>query len=169
MPASDVTVVGSATVWWTAHMTDEPDAVAADGLPAKRVGLRPGSMTDEHKKALEDGRARGRKVRAYLEALERSKPKPGRPITREGLQKRIDELGPRIAAERNALDKLALVQKKIDLEQRLADLEDPIDMAPLEDDFVEVAVEYSRTRNISVEAWLEMKVPRSVLKRAGML
>jgi len=150
-------------------MTDDSDTPAADTPPAKRVGLRPGSMTKEHRIALEMGRKRGRTVRAYLEALERSKPKPGRPITREGLQKRIDELGPRIDGERDPLEKLALVQKKIDLERRLADIDDPIDITPLENDFVEVVVEYSRAKKISVEAWLEMKVPRSGLKRAGML
>jgi len=61
------------------------------------------------------------------------------------------------------------VQKKIDLERRLADIDDPVDITPLEDAFVEVVAEYSRAKKISVEAWLEMKVPRSVLKRAGML
>lgn len=150
-------------------MSDDSDAPAGGAPPAKRVGLPPGTMTQEHKDALRDGRARGHAVRSYLEALERSKPKPGRPITREGLQKRIEDLGPRIADEKNALEKLALVQKKIELERRLADLEDPIDITPLEDKFVEVAVEYSRAKSISAEAWLEMKVPRSVLKRAGIL
>ena len=150
-------------------MTDDSETPAGGTPPAKRVGPPPGSMTDDHKKALEAGRTRGRKVRAYLEALERSKPRPGRPITREGLQKRIDDLGPRIAEERDAIEKLTLVQKKIDLERRLADIDDPVDITPLEDDFVEVVAEYSRAKKISVEAWLEMKVPRSVLKRAGML
>ena len=150
-------------------MSDDSDAPAGGAPPAKRVGLPPGTMTQEHKDALKEGRARGHTVRTYLEALERSKPKPGRPITREGLQKRIDELGPKIDDERDPLEKLALVQKKIDLERRLADIDDPVDITPLEDAFVEVVAEYSRAKKISVEAWLEMKVPRSVLKRAGML
>ena len=42
---------------------------------------RPGQMSDEHKAALAEGRAQGRAVRAYLEALEANKPRRGRKRT----------------------------------------------------------------------------------------
>lgn len=147
-------------------MIDENTAPGT--APTKRVGLPPGTMTQAHKDALREGRERGRIVRAYLEALERSTRGRGRPITREGLEKRIADIGNRIETEKDPLDKLALVQKKIDLQQQLKDLDQPIDIAALEDEFVGVAAEYGAAKRISVEAWLELKVPRSVLKRAGI-
>lgn len=149
-------------------MNDE--TTAPEGTPpAKRVGLPPGSMTDEHKRALREGRERGRIVRAYLEALQRTTRGPGRPVTREGLEKRIDEIGRRIDAEKDPLEKLTLVQRKIDLQQQLKDLDQPSDISALEDAFVGIAAEYGTAKKISVEAWLELKVPRSVLKRAGIV
>ena len=48
-------------------------------------------MTDEHKAALERGRAEGRVVRDYLEALRNSKPKRGRKRTPESIKARSDE------------------------------------------------------------------------------
>lgn len=152
-------------------MTEDPTAPAdAEASPPKRrVGLPPGTMTEAHKAALREGRERGRIVRAYLEALERSTRGRGRPITREGLQKRIDDLGPRIEREKDPLAKLALVQEKIDRQQQLKELDEPIDISGLEEEFVGVAAEYGAAKGISVEAWLELKVPRSVLKRAGIV
>lgn len=150
-------------------MTDETTDAASPEPEKRRVGLPPGTMTLAHKEALSEGRRRGRIVRTYLEALQRSKRPRGRPITREGLQKRIEEIGPRIEAERDPLEKLSLVQKKIDLQQQLKDLDEPVDISALEEEFVGVAAQYGEAKGISAEAWLELEVPRSVLKRAGIV
>jgi hypothetical protein len=150
-------------------MTDRPDTPAADTPPAKRVGLPPGRMTVAHKEALKEGRRRGRIVRAYLEALQKSTRGRGRPVTREGLERRIAELGPKIDAAPDPLAKLELVQKKIGLQQQLTDMDAPVDISDLEAQFITVAKEYGDAKNISVEAWRELKVPRLVLKRAGIV
>ena len=47
-------------------------------------------MTDEHKKALAEGRTQGRAVRSYLDALETTKPKRGRKRTSDSIKKRLD-------------------------------------------------------------------------------
>ena len=52
----------------------------------------PKVMTDEHKAALERGRAEGRVVRDYLEALRNSKPKRGRKRTPESIKSRLDKI-----------------------------------------------------------------------------
>src|SRR5690606_39660524 len=46
-------------------------------------------MTDEHKAALARGRAEGRIVKEYLEALRASKPKRGRKRTPDSIKKRL--------------------------------------------------------------------------------
>lgn len=144
-------------------------APTGDAPTKKRVGLPPGSMTAEHRRALAEGRRRGRIVRAYLEALQKSTRGRGRPVTREGLERRIAELGPKIDSAPDALAKLELVQKKIGLQQQLTDMDAPVDISELEAEFITVAKEYGDAKNISVEAWRELKVPRSVLKRAGIV
>jgi hypothetical protein len=52
----------------------------------------PKSMTDEHKAALERGRAEGRVVRDYLEALRNSKPKRGRKRTPDSIKSRLTKI-----------------------------------------------------------------------------
>ena len=49
-------------------------------------------MTDEHKAALAEGRAQGRAVRAYLEALETNKPKRGRKRSPASMRTRIEAI-----------------------------------------------------------------------------
>src|SRR5687768_11502085 len=49
-------------------------AVSGNGSVVKR-GSRVGSMSDEHKRALAQGREESRAVRAYLEALEAQGPR----------------------------------------------------------------------------------------------
>ena len=46
-----------------------------------------GTMSDEHKAALAEGRNQGRAVRRYLEALEQNKPKRGRKRTADSVQR----------------------------------------------------------------------------------
>ena len=60
-------------------------------------------MSDEHKAALADGRAQGRAVRAYLEALEANKPRRGRKRTPESMRARIDTWPPQLGPSRAAM------------------------------------------------------------------
>jgi hypothetical protein len=144
-------------------------APTGDTPTKKRVGLPPGTMTAEHRQALAEGRRRGRIVRAYLESLQQATRGRGRPITRDGLQKRLDAIDPKITESSDPLEKLDLVQRKIELQRRLKEFDEPVDLTALEDEFVSVAADYGRAKKISPEAWLEMKVPKAVLKRAGIV
>ena len=124
-------------------------------------------MTDEHKAALAKGRAEGRAVKAYLEALAANKPKRGRKRTPESIGKRLEK----IAAELDDADpmaKLQLVQERMDLEAELERMGEQVDMTGLEDDFVAVAKAYGERKGISYAAWREVDVPAAVLKRAGV-
>lgn len=124
-------------------------------------------MSPEHKAALAEGRSQGRAVRLYLEALESARPKRGRKRTADSIQDRITAIG---AALPNAgpIQKLELVQEKIDLEAELEAPDAQADLTELEDSFVEAASAYGERKGISYIAWRSVGVPAAVLKRAGI-
>jgi hypothetical protein len=124
-------------------------------------------MSDEHKAALARGRAQGRAVRAYLAALGQSA-RPGRRVSREDLERRLAETRERIAAESDPAKRLDLIQKRLDLEERLADRGEDVDLDQLEEAFVGAAKEYAERKGISYSAFREAGVPASVLKEAGI-
>jgi len=134
-----------------------------------RIGLPPGVMTQSHKDALRVGRERGQIVRRYLQALEATKPRRGRPVTPEGLRKSIEKIESSLETEKDPLRKLDLVQAKIKKQQELDEFQSPIDLEAIEAEFVRVAKEYNDAKALSPEAWIELGVPREVLKRAGIL
>ena len=147
-------------------MSDQTSEPSGD---KPRIGLPPGTMTQSHKDALKDGRERGQIVRRYLNAIESAKPRRGRPITPEGLRKSIEKIDANLANEKDPLRKLDLVQSKIKKQKDLEEFESPIDMVALENEFVRVAKDYNDSKELSPEAWLELGVPRDVLRRAGIL
>jgi hypothetical protein len=124
-------------------------------------------MTDDHKAALARGREEGRLVRSYLEALEAHKPKRGRPRTPESLRNRMARV---IAAipDADPLERVQLIQERIDLEHDIAQLESSADPTELEGGFVTAAKAYSERKGISRAAWRELGVPADVLQRAGI-
>ncbi len=124
-------------------------------------------MTDEHKAALAKGRAEGRIVRDYLEALRATKPKRGRKRTPESIQKRLDTIDAELP-DAGAVDELLLSQERRDLEDELASMSEQIDISALEDAFVEVAKSYSESKSLSYAAWRDVGVQPAVLKRAGI-
>jgi hypothetical protein len=125
-------------------------------------------MSEEHKVALAAGRAQGKAVRDYLEALEGSKPKRGRPRTADGVRQQLEAI-PRQLEAADAVSRLQLIQKRIDLEAELDRLSGPgVDIAALEEAFVQVAQAYSQAKGISYAAWREIGVDAGVLKRAGI-
>jgi len=134
-----------------------------------RIGLPPGTMTQSHQLALKVGRERGQIVRRYLKAIESAKPRRGRPVTPEGLRKSIEKIDTDLATEKDPLRKLDLVQSKIKKQKDLEEFESPIDMVALENEFIRVAKDYNDSKELSPEAWLELGVPREVLRRAGIL
>jgi hypothetical protein len=125
-------------------------------------------MSEEHKVALAAGRAQGKAVRDYLDALAGTKPKRGRPRTAETVRQQLDAI-PKAMAEADAVTRLQLIQKRIDLEAELERLSGPsADIEALEQAFVDVAKAYSAAKGISYAAWREIGVDAAVLKKAGI-
>ena len=126
-------------------------------------------MSDEHKAALAEGRAQGRAVRRYLEALEANRPKRGRKRTPESIKKRLDTHRDRDRHGRPAEAALHLVQERIDLQAELEASEQDVDLAELEEDFVDGRQALQRAQGHHLRrvarGWAS---PAGVLKQAGI-
>lgn len=124
-------------------------------------------MSEEHKAALAKGRAQGKAVRDYLAALEQER-KPGRKLDRPAIEARIRDIQDSIDAEPDPAKRVDLIQRRLDLEERLVNLQDEPDLDALEAGFTDVAAEYSERKGISYTAWREAGVPAATLKAAGI-
>lgn len=124
-------------------------------------------MTDEHKAALAEGRAQGRAVRLYLEALEANKPKRGRKRTPDSIKKRLDRVTVELETA-DPLKRLQLTQEQLDLEAELAAGEQTVDLGALEKDFVASAAAYAKRKGISYGAFRSVGVSPAVLRAAGI-
>jgi len=124
-------------------------------------------MTDEHKQALAEGRTQGRAVRAYLEALESTKPKRGRKRTADSIKKRLDVIDAELEGA-DPLKALNLRQERRNLYGELAGIDDKVDLAAVEAGFVAAAKSYGERRGIAYEVWREAGVPPEVLQKAGI-
>jgi hypothetical protein len=124
-------------------------------------------MSAAHKAALAEGREQGRAVRRYLEALERHRPKRGRKRTRESIERRLERIDGDLPAA-GPLQRLHLVQERLDLTQELEGMEAKVDLTGLEAEFVRAAAAYSARKGISYAAWRALGVEPGVLKRAGI-
>lgn len=131
-------------------------------------------MSEEHKAALAEGRDHGAAVRRYLEALA-AKPTRGRPrASRDAatVLARIAHVEERLH-DAGGLERLHLLQERIDLRAELADTEPTGPEAAemrglLEERFVEVAAMYSLRKGLTRAAWREAGVPSRVLDEAGI-
>lgn len=134
-------------------------------MPAKKSAKKTSRrMTDEHKQALAEGRRQGRAVRDYLAALEAESNKPrGRKPTQTP-----DELQARIDTEPDPAKRLDLIQKRLDVEERLAAESESTDLVALERDFVAAVKPYAERKGLSYSALREAGVPAAVLKEAGI-
>ena len=124
-------------------------------------------MSDEHKAALAEGRAQGRAIRDYLEALEAHRPKPGRKRTPESIKKRLAKIDHELGSA-DTMKRLHLTQERMDLEAELAAGDSGVDLSELEAGFVKVAKPYAERKGISYAAWRELGVPAATLKAAGI-
>jgi hypothetical protein len=131
--------------------------------PRKRTS----TMSEDHKAALAEGRTQGRAVRRYLEALEMHRPKRGRKRTSDSIGKRLEKIENELATA-DPLQRLHLVQERLDLQRELETMDGGVDLSELEDHFVGAAGPYSQRKGISYNAWRELGVPPAVLKRAGI-
>ncbi len=123
-------------------------------------------MSEEHKAALAQGRRESRAVKKYLTAL--NSRRPGRPVTLDGLKKKIDSIDTRLENEEDPLKVLDLRQERLDAEDSLEELESREDLDELEKGFAAVAKSYSERKGISYTAWRQTGVPAAVLKKAGI-
>ena len=124
-------------------------------------------MSAQHKAALAEGRAQGRAVRNYLEALEAHKPKRGRKRTPDSIAKRLQKIQGEIDSA-EPMKRLQLVQERIDLERELSTHENKVDLDELEADFIEAAAAYSERKGITYSAWREIGIPAATLSAAGI-
>ncbi|MFP4513349.1 MAG: hypothetical protein ACLFRV_10440 [Acidimicrobiales bacterium] len=124
-------------------------------------------MTDEHKAALAEGRAQGRAVRRYLEALEAHKPKRGRKRTPESIKKRLERIDVELA-DADPVKRLELTQERMDLQSELDASTNKVDLTELESEFVKAAKPYAERKGISYEAFRAVGVPAATLRDAGI-
>lgn len=123
------------------------------------------TMSADHKDALAIGRAEGRTVRAYLEALEANRPKRGRKRTKESIAARLEVLEVEMASA-DPLKRLQLAQEELDLTEELARMDEGVDLGDLEAEFVKVAKSYASRKGISYAAFRQIGVPAATLKEA---
>jgi hypothetical protein len=133
-------------------------------MPAKKASK---GMSDEHKAALAEGRAQGRAIREYLEALETHRPKRGRKRTAESVKKRLERVETELF-DADPIRRVALIQERMDLENELQAADGGVDLVALERDFVKFAKEYSSRKGISYNAWREVGVSPTTLRAAGI-
>ena len=124
-------------------------------------------MSDEHKAALAEGRAQGRAVRSYLEALDAHRPKRGRKRTPDSMRARLAKIEATIDTA-DPMTRLQLVQERLDLAAAIAAAETTVDLTALEEGFIAAAAGYGERKGISYAAWREVGVPAAILKRAGI-
>lgn len=125
------------------------------------------AVSDEQKVAMAEGRAQSRSIAPYLEALEAHKPKRGRKRTTESIDKRLAAIDHELE-DANQIKRLSLVQERLDLLAERETLQREVDLSNYEEDFVRNAKSYGERKGISYQAWRELGVPASVLKRAGI-
>jgi hypothetical protein len=137
------------------------------GTPVAKKVQKRFSMSDEHKAALAEGRAQGRAIRDYLAAVETGR-KPGRRVDKDAVEARIADIQSSIDEEPDPTKRVELIQKRLDQEAKLIELQDDVDLESLEEGFVDAAQPYSERKGITYAAWREAGVPAAVLKRAGI-
>jgi glutamine synthetase type III len=126
-------------------------------------------VTQEHKKAMAEGRQQAAAIRTYLDALESQAAgrKRGRPRTAESIQNRLAALAEQIS-NADPLKRVQLIQEKMDLENELYQMEQVVEPEMFEEDFVAAVKGYSERKGITYHAWRELGVPAATLKRAGL-
>lgn len=125
------------------------------------------AMSSAHKQALANGRAEGRIIREYLEIVEATRPRRGRKRTPESITRRLSL----IATEMKTADpvtKVRLIQERLNLRSELAGMKSKAEVAAAETKFVKVVKKFSDRNDITFDAWREVGVSPSVLKKAGI-
>lgn len=130
-------------------------------------------MSDEHKAALEAGRSKSRKVKAFLVAnKQRNAPKKrGRKRSLEAIQSRLEAIQLELV-DADVLKEVQLIQEEANLERELKEqtgtnLSDG-DFEALRQDFILVALDYSVAKGIARSTWRKVGVDAKTLTDAGI-
>lgn len=123
-------------------------------------------MSEQHKAALARGRAESRAIKGYLNAL--AARRPGRPVTKESLEKRLEKVNGKIDDTGDPLEKVELIQSRLDIEKALDEVTSADDLMSLQRGFIEHASAYSERKGVSYTAWREAGVPAAILREAGI-
>ncbi len=123
-------------------------------------------VTPAHKKAMKEGRRRKAVVDRYLEAVNKPK-RRGRKVSKAELERRLHKAEAELAGATGA-DRVLTAQRIRDLQARLDEKSETVDISALERDFVKVAKEYGESKDLSYGAWRDAGVPPEVLKKAGI-
>lgn len=126
-------------------------------------------MSDEHKAALAAGREGSRAVRAYLDALDHTKPRRGRKRTGETVAKQLATVESKLASA-SGLTRLELLQRRRDLRAELGALEHDggVNLDALKEGFVRFGKDYAMRKGIDYQTFREFGVSPTVLKDAGI-
>lgn len=133
-------------------------------MPAK---AKKRTMSDEHKAALAAGRAEGKAIGDYLDAIAAHKPKRGRKRTADSVKKQLADVEAKLDDARGTA-RVELIQRRRDLEVELAGMSATPDLTKLEAAFVKHAKAYASRKGIKKEAFKEAGVPADVLAKAGI-
>jgi hypothetical protein len=115
-------------------------------------------------------RAEGKIIRDYLNALDARAELDGRRgprITPERIQGKIDSINEQLVHAKG-VNKLQLVQAKLNLERQLGDLDSSEDLEDLEEQFTAVVARWAERKGISYSALRAVGVPAAVLRTAGV-
>jgi hypothetical protein len=125
------------------------------------------TMSQAHKDALAKGREASRHVRAYLEALERHRPRRGRQRTPESIQRQLAEVDAELGRAA-PMRKLELIARRMQLDAELQSKNHKVDLATLRRNFIRYAPQYARSKGIPARAFREAGVPAADLREAGL-
>lgn len=142
-------------------------------MPPKKSPAKKSATTrvvsDSHKAAMAAGREASRAINSYLTALDEVRPKRGRKVSKEDVEKRLSTAREE-AESAVGTAKLLAIQLVEDLEGKLQALANSAvdNLEELEAGFVATAKDYSDSKGISYATWRKVGVPAELLKRAGI-
>jgi hypothetical protein len=131
----------------------------------KRRQYDPGALAEAARR-----RGQHRTVRLYLEALDYRQSVRTRRTDPERLEARRDAIDEELASA-HGLERVKLIQERMDLEDRLqyeASDDDDVVFEGLQEDFVAVAAEWATRKGLSYSSLRQIGVPAAVLQRAGI-
>lgn len=124
-------------------------------------------MTAAHKSALAEGRESSRHVRAYLDALEQSRPKRGRKLDPAAVQKRVALIDEQLKSA-GGFERLNLLSDRESLLGKLDGEKVAVDLSQLRKNFIAHAKAYGERKGISYATWRAAGISAEDLKAAGI-